>query len=214
MARPRSTLLRTIGCLAALLAATGLPPAARAAGSLGSGNLEQIEACATATADSLLDALGGSDSVCVAIVPHPAAWLLEQAIVERASARSRSVGRCDAADRRRLDVAITDVGVVYRSTDDDAIERTARMSISASAPAAIAESGATGMLRTVRIERQLVDTIAAADTIGASIAAYPYTVGVVASAGSGSFWQRIVEPAVVLAASAIVAILLFTVRSQ
>jgi hypothetical protein len=114
---------------------------------------------------------------------------------------------------RRLDVAITSIGVLYRRIDEG-IERTASLAISASAPGPLAESGGVRPLRSLRFAGELADTLALADTAGLADAAYPYTIGTMAQADSGSFWRTIVEPAVVLAASAIVAILLYTVRSQ
>lgn len=200
--------------LAGIVAAIGLVALAGASALAPVGsNLERIERSAAVAADSLLDAVDARDSLCVAVVPHAAAWIVERAIVERAAARGVAISRCDAAEARRLDVAITSVGVVY-ATAGDVRTRTASVAISASTPIAMAESGPAGALRSIRAVSDLVDTLDAADTAGLADAAYPFTVGIDTAADSGGFWQKIVEPAVVLAASAIVAILLFTVRSQ
>jgi hypothetical protein len=132
----------------------------------------------------------------------------------RRARRGVDVRRCDPSDTRRVDVAIAAIGVVYTVTDDDLIERRAALAISANAPHRMTESGSTGPLRSYRIAAEAVDTLARADTTGLAVATYPYTVGTMSAASSGGFWSKIVEPAVILAASAVVAILLFTVRSQ
>lgn len=177
------------------------------------GNLERLERAASAAADSLLDAIGARDSLCLAVVPHDAAWLLEQALIERAGARGLGVRRCDRSDARRVDVAIAAIGVLYARIDEG-LERVASIRLSSSAPVPLADNGAGGELRTFTTESSVTDTLAVADTTGLAVAAYPYTVGTIIDSDGGGFWSRIVEPAVVLAASAIVAILLFTVRSQ
>ena len=214
MPRTIPPLVRLVALAAGLAAGAASTFAAGSFESTPRGNLERLEECAATVADSILSTVGARDSLCLAIVPHDAAWLLERALVERASARGVSVQRCEAADARRLDVAIASIGVVYSVTDDDAIERRAALSISASAPAPITEAGRGAALRTFRVEAELVDTLAHPDTAGLAIASYPFTVGTMPAADSGGFWSKIVEPAVVLAAAAIVAILLFTVRSQ
>lgn len=213
MARLVSPLLLHLALICGVLAASGAWSGVQSAEPITPRNLERLERCAAGAADSLLDALDVNDTICVAVVAHDAGWLLESALVERATARGIAVLRCDRSDARRVDVAITTIGVVYRRIDEG-IERVASLSLSAGSAAPIAESGTAGPLRSHRIAAALTDTLAAADTSGLSDAAYPYTVGTVISADGGGFWRTIVEPAVVLAASAIVAILLFTVRSQ
>lgn len=213
MARSLSPLLRTLALIAGMLGAAGVTPArALVNAPLATSNLARLELAAAAAADSLLDRIDG-DTLCVAVVEHDARWLLESAIVERAAARGVTVRRCEASDAGRIEVAIITIGVVYRRIDDG-LERVATLSLSSSAPSSLAESGTTRPLRALRAAAALADTLAAADTAGLGDAAYPYSIGTVADDSSGGFWRTIVEPAVVLAASAIVAILLFTVRSQ
>lgn len=203
------TCRRAIGTLAVFVLTTIATSDAAAPGA--STNLERLEQCAADAADSLLTFAGSRDSLCLSIVAHDAGWVIERAFIERATSRGMAVHRCDDVDARRIDVAIREIGVVYHVTDDDEIAREARLDISAN----IGRTGNAGPgLETRRVSVTRVDTVSADDTLMLADANYRFTDGVAAATPSAGFWKRIVEPAVVLAASAIIVILLFSVRSQ
>ena len=199
-----------IAAVAAACALAIAAPGATAATPGPATNLERLEAAAAALADSLITGIASSDSLCLSLVPHDAAWLVERAIVDRAASRGVSIRRCESFDPRRVDVAITSLGVLYRETDDGALERVTSMQWSVSA--AVAHLG--GQLARFEYATENVDTVEATDTTSLATSGYPFTSGIAVAHDSGGFWKRIVEPAVILAASAIVVILLFTVRSQ
>jgi hypothetical protein len=107
-------------------------------------------------------------------------------------------------------VAITGLGVEYREVDDqDLLERDVSMEITATLP------GTSAGARSVRAYAlHAIDTVNSDRTSLLEASGYSFTKGIGPARAGGGFWKKIVEPAVVLAASAVIVVLLFTVRSQ
>lgn len=172
--------------------------------SAGSGiptNLELMARCAGWLGDSVL--AGSSDSVCARVAAHPASWLIDQGLVESAARKPVRIVSCDAP---AVSVAILSIGVSYQEADD----RLAR-DVSLRAVVLAESSGRERTSRTV--------SVAVRDTIDADLletvenSGYEFTRGAPPPSGGG-FWSKVVEPAVVLGATVVMTILLFTVRSQ
>ena len=176
-------------------------------------NLARLQECARAAADSLLEGFAAGDTLCLSVADHPAAWIVEQAVTAVANARRNVIATCGPGDPRSLSVAITAIGVEYRETEDsDSLERNALLSVSALLPGGSRPGGISG--RTSRtLSSARADTVATDDLGVQEGAGYPFAKGS-SPASSGGFWSKVVEPAIVLGATAVVVILLFTVRSQ
>ncbi len=172
------------------------------------GNLERLRQCAQTLADSAIGFYAEGDTVYLEVVPHPASWLLEQAVLTSAMARNIGVTSSAAERSRRLLLAITSVGIEYRHTDDaDLLSRSCMLQLDASL--------ATGDMRTGRsFSAVILDTVQADQSSMLEASGYDFARGRLPAEPGGGFWKTIVEPAVVLGASVVVAILLFTVRSQ
>lgn len=173
-------------------------------------NLDRIRQCARLLSDSLLQKLDRED-ICVRVVEHPASWVLDQAMVEAASARSVTVLPCQAPFDNESLMAITSVGVQYVELDGSVGRRDVRFGFSASVPVPIADR--TGR-QTRSYEIVLSDTIDLDGTSSLEDSAYPFTIGTSIHKRRSGFWKKIVEPAVVIGTSVVMVVLLFTVRSQ
>jgi|GEM_PF-2353667 len=173
-------------------------------------NLARLRECARIIADSVAAELGG-DTICVAVVNHQAGWLLDQSIVLATEERKLPLRLCDSAHPAGATLAITSLGVFYQELDDDdAIERLAQFEVSATLPR---RAGGTG--RTVRTYSVgLRDTVAADATSLIERSGYEFARGSFPPSNGGGFWKKLVEPAVVLGATVIMVVLLFTVRSR
>jgi hypothetical protein len=188
------------------------------------GNLDRLEACARALCDSLLDAYPDKEPLCVDIVRHPASWMLEQAMLQSAAAHGIPVTTCDSSSSEALTLAVTAIGMEYHEIDaEDSLARDARIEASAIMPArkfrmpqhgnGTVESGPVGRTSaSYAIVRR--DTVGADQTPLLEASGYDYARGTLPPRSGGGVWKKIVEPAVVLGAAVVMAILLFTVRSQ
>jgi hypothetical protein len=176
-------------------------------------NLARLQGCARAVADSVTAGLG-DDTICVSIVNHEAAWLLDQAMVAAATDRHIPVRSCDSAHPASISMAITSLGVLYRELDDaDRLERLARFEVSATLPATAAPGG--NNVRAMRIYSvALSDTIDADGTSSLERSGYDFARGAFPPRPGGGFWKKLVEPAVVLGSAVVIVVLLFTVRSK
>lgn len=198
------------GLLSACIVALMLSPACVAQQT----NLDRLNSCSQRLSDSLLAAYHSGDTLCVSVAEHPAAWVLDQAALGSAAARGLHVTSCEGARRAQIALAITELGVDYREIDDpDSLQRSVHMACSAALTSYQGEGSAA--IRTARrIETWLQDTIATAQMTAIEAPGYDYTKGTRAAQSASGFWSRVVEPAVVLGAAAVMVILLFTVRSQ
>lgn len=174
-------------------------------------NLERLRDCAIQLADSVLAPYSQGDTICLEVVPHPASWLVEQSVLGRAHERSINVLPCMPERTGRIALAITSIGVQYRLVDDiDLLARECRLDVGASLPAPGSSGGRTARAFTLAAS----DTVDADQTSSIEASGYDFARGTVPPQNGGGFWKKIVEPAVILGASAVIAILLFTVRSQ
>lgn len=175
-------------------------------------NLERLQLCARQIADSLLLPFHGGDSLAVTTVDHPGGWLVDGQFIEAAASRGITAVGGDRVPS--VSLAVLGLGVEYRPTEEsDRLQRTAAVSVNAIVATPVGGSG--GSTRTVRdIQVAIVDTIEAEQALGLESPGYPFSKGIVASNGSPGFWEKIVEPVVILGASVVMVILLFTVRSQ
>ena len=198
-----------VGLLAALLLASAARLAAQ------EDNLARLQGCARAVADSVTAGLG-HDTICVSIVNHEAAWLLDQAMVAAAGDRHIPVRSCDSLHPAAISMAITSLGVLYRELDDaDRVERLARFEVSATLPAEGAGGGAGNQTRRMRIYSvALSDTVDADRTSSLERSGYDFARGAFPPPAGGGFWKKLVEPAVVLGSAVVIVVLLFTVRSK
>ncbi len=174
-------------------------------------NLERLRECAAAIADSALAHYAAGDTISLELAPHPASWLLESTLL--GAARQRGIGVVSSASPSggRLVMAITSIGVAYGQTDDDDL-LTRECGIGADA--SFTERGGAGRRMGGSFSAILGDTVEADETSLLEASGYDFTRGALPSTASSGFWKTIVEPAVVLGASVVITILLFTVRSQ
>jgi hypothetical protein len=182
-----------------------------AAHAQGKTNIDRLSECARRMSDSLMSGYRTGDTICLHVAEHPASWIVDQAALGAATARGLHVRPCDGGSRAGIDLAITDIGIDYREIDEiDSLERRARLACSA----ALTQTGAADSRTARTLEIALVDSIAAADVAAVEAPGYDFAKGSRTADASGGFWNRVVEPAVILGASAVMVILLFTVRSH
>lgn len=175
------------------------------------GNLERLRDCAILLADSVLAPYSKGDTICLEMAPHPASWLVEQSVLGRAHELGLNVLPCAPERNGRIALAITSIGVQYKLVDNiDLLARECRLDVGASLPASRSSGG--------RIARSFSlasgDTVDVDQTLSIEASGYDFARGTIPPQSGGGFWKKIVEPAVILGASAVIAILLFTVRSQ
>jgi len=184
------------------------------------GNLERIEECARVICDSLLSGFPSGAPLCIQVVRHPASWVMEEALLRTAETRGVRIVACDsggASSEVEITLAVTAIGIEYRAIDpDDSLERDAR--IEASAILTQRSGASNGGLPAGRSLRSYVaarrDTVGADQTSRIEASGYDFAKGNLPTRGSSGIWKKLVEPAVVLGASVVMVILLFTVRSQ
>lgn len=181
------------------------------------GNLERLEECAQVISDSLLNRFPVSTPLCIQVARHPAAWVMEEALVRSATARGMRIAACDSGAQSSagtVTLAITAIGMEYRAIDpDDSLERDARIEANAilSPASSGGASGERSVASYVAVRR---DTVGADETTRIEGSGYDFAKGNVPTRSSSGIWKKLVEPAVVLGASVVMVILLFTVRSQ
>jgi hypothetical protein len=190
----------------------GSGPPLRAQGT----NLERLQKCAGLVADSVLAMYSSADTLCMTTIEHPASWLLDQSMLAGVERRNLRLGSCGEGATDRLQLAITAIGIEYHEVDDpDSVERRASISVGSALPF---PTGSSQRLPGARLSRSysvvLLDTVNAAGTSSLETPGYPYTHGMLVTNNHPGFWGKIVEPAVILGASVVMVILLFSVRSQ
>lgn len=175
------------------------------------GNLERLQECANAVADSVLRLYSTGDTICLEMAGHPAAWMVEGSVLGRAMQRGIGVLPCPAERAGRVTLAVTSIGVAYRLTDDDdLLARDCRLEVHASLPG----NGSLGGRSAHSFAIASTDTVPSDQTSSLEASGYDFAKGTLPQRSGGGFWKKIIEPAVVLGASAVIVILLFTVRSQ
>lgn len=210
---------RSVRYQLALLLLVGLSLALAPAATAQPGNLERLEECARAISDSLLGVYGGSNPLCIEVARHPASWVIEEALVRSAESRGVTIAACDSMSRgagERITLAITAIGMEYREIDaEDSLARDARIEASAIIQHRPGSSnGAAGERSVAAFVAVRRDTVGADQTFNIEASGYDFAKGNVPQRGSSGVWKKLVEPAVVLGASVVMVILLFTVRSQ
>lgn len=175
-------------------------------------NLERLQLCASMLADSVLSPFDTGDSLRLVVVEHPAGWLVDGRFLESAAEQGLVIS--DSPSAPVLTVALTELGVEYMETgDNDRLARRASMVINTIVPSSGSSSPAPS--RSARqFEMAIVDTIDVSQALALESPGYPFSKGISVAAGTPGFWGKIVEPVVVLGASVVMVILLFTVRSQ
>lgn len=177
-------------------------------------NLDRLEQCARAACDTINAVFNGGDSVCLNVAPHPAAWLLQQSYVTAAHDKNLYPVLCAGVTPafNSVSPAINDIGVEYSQTDDqDFLQRTVYLSLSAT----ITAGKTSGNILSVRkIHVALTDTIPADQALLMDDPDYAFAKGVTTAKPKPGFWEKIVEPAVVVGSAVVMVVLLFTVRSQ
>ena len=179
-------------------------------------NLERIQMCADLVGDSLLMSMNNNESrdICVRVVEHPASWIVDQSMIRQAAERGFSVLPCKPPFPGDILVAITNIGVRYVELEDqDYLRREVKLGLSASLPR---QNEAGAGVRRVTETREVVlqDTIEAVQAPFLESPAYDFTVGAKIVRNKSNFWNKVVEPAVVIGATVVMVVLLFTTRSQ
>ncbi len=171
-------------------------------------NLEMLSTCARAACDSALMQSATGSALCVEVIRHPASWVVENALPASAEAHGVSVLACDST--AALTLALRSIGVVYGAIDgdDEHLERTSTLQLSA----VHRSKAAAGTARTITVVARDTVPSAALPTLDGS--GYDFARGVPPPASGGGFWSKVLEPAVVVGASVVMTILFFTVRSQ
>jgi hypothetical protein len=176
-------------------------------------NLERLRQSARLLSDSLLATRGiSTDTICLNVVRHPASWLLDEGMIASATSRGIPVATCDSGVGDGLTMAITAIGVSYGEIDDDELlARETRLEVTALVPPQW--GGANGRVAThyAIVQR---DTVRGDQTSLLEATGYDFVRGTLPSRQGSGFWKKVVEPAVVIGASVVLVILLFTVRSQ
>lgn len=179
-------------------------------------NLERLTTGVETVGDSLLMSMQGleSNEICIRVVEHPADWLVEQGLIRRAEAAGMTVVPCRPPLPNDILVAVTDIGVRYVELEDgDYVRREIKVGLSASLPRP-SETGRR--VERVTETRQIVlsDTIETDQAVFLENPAYDFTVGAKVVRNKSDFWGKVVEPAVVVGATIVMVVLLFTTRSQ
>ena len=179
-------------------------------------NLERLQNCAEVVGDSLLMSMSNNESqeLCLRVVEHPASWIVDQAMIRKATERGFTVLPCKPPFPNDVLVAITNIGVRYFELDDqDYLRREVKLGLSASLPK---QDGAGSQIQRVTETREIVlkDTIEAIQAPFLESPAYNFTVGEKIHRNKSNFWSKVVEPAVVIGSTVVMVLLLFTTRSQ
>lgn len=171
-------------------------------------NLDLVRDCAGSLADSAF-ALANAPTACCSVAEHPAAWLLQEAMVKQAAQRGVGLRDCGSSVPA-ITLAFTELRILYRNgIESETIARECRVTIAA----IFAPTGSAP-------QRQQEFTAVRHDTVAASALplieqpGYDYLHGVNVAPPSSGFWDTVMEPAIVLGAAAVSVILLFTVRSN
>jgi hypothetical protein len=188
------------------------------------GNLERLEESSRALCDSLLDSYLTKDPLCVEIVHHPASWIVEQSMLQSAAAHGVAITTCDSNTADALTLAVTAIGMEYHEIEaGDSLARDARIEATALVPTkrfrlppevAASRGSAVSSRASVAITVVRRDTVGADQTSFLESSGYDFAKGTLPPRQSSGVWKKIVEPAVVIGAAVVMAILLFTVRSQ
>jgi hypothetical protein len=178
-------------------------------------NLQFLQQCARQAGDSLIAGYGAGDTICLSVAAHPATWLLEEAALNAALEHGIYVRHCPERPDNGISIAVRSLGIAYLPLDEpDSVQRIAHLEVSAAMDASPeSPTGARRRLtRSISVRR--TDTVSADGTSVLEASGYEFARGTLPPRQPSGFWSKIIEPAVILGASAVMVILLFTVRSQ
>jgi hypothetical protein len=178
-------------------------------------NLQFLQQCARLAGDSLVAGYHSTDTLCLSVAAHPAAWLLEEGALSSALEHGIVVRHCADATDNGISIAVRSLGIAYLPLDEpDSVQRIAHLELSAilDAPPESRGEGGRRLTRSISVRRS--DTVSADGTSLLEASGYEFARGTLPARQSSGFWSKIIEPAVILGASAVMVILLFTVRSQ
>lgn len=171
-------------------------------------NLDLVRECSLSLTDSALS-LVTVPILCYRAVPHPAVWLIEESVVKTAEQRGIQLQDCSNG-MPAIKIAFTELNLLYRhGTEPETIARECRITVAVM----VAPTG-------TEPQRQREFTAIRHDTVSISAVplieqpGYDYLRGVNIAPPNSNFWDRVMEPAIVLGAAAVSVILLFTVRSN
>jgi hypothetical protein len=180
-----------------------------------SDNLQFLQQCARLAGDSLVAGYAVTDTLCLSVATHPAAWLLEEAALSAALDHGIFVRHCAETPDNGISIAVRSLGIAYLPLDEpDSVQRVAHLEVSAAldAPPESPTEARRRLTRSISVRR--ADTVSADETSVLEASGYEFARGTMPPRQSSGFWSKIIEPAVILGASAVMVILLFTVRSQ
>jgi hypothetical protein len=178
-------------------------------------NLQFLQQCARQAGDSLIAGYGSTDTLCLSVAAHPAAWLLEEGALSAALDHGIYVRHCAEGADNGISIAVRSLGITYLPLDEpDSVQRIAHLEVSAALDARPESPTETRrrLTRSISVDRS--DTVSADGTSMLEASGYEFARGTMPPRQSSGFWSKIIEPAVILGASAVMVILLFTVRSQ
>lgn len=186
-------------------------------------NVAVVERSAKSAADSLLAHFIPGDSLCLSVVGAPGSWLVEMAILREASARRilvLSSSNCSYGVSE-AHIAAKKIAVRFSPIDDsDSLVRSAEISIAGAiglvgaARVRWGEGGDDDSRAQIVVDYQTthVDTIARQDS--STVSGPPPFNSTIPPRPTSGFWVRIIEPAIVIGATVVATVLLFTVRSK
>jgi len=198
-------LTRAIRCQASLLLLLVVSAAAWSQPT----NLDLVRDCTRSIADSAL-LLAAVPTICYTVAQHPAAWLIEEAMVQTAEHRGNALRDCSDGQAAAITLAFTELHVLYRSGEaSGTIVRECRVAVAVLAAPYGTEPQQQREFTAIRS-----DTLAATAVPLIEQPGYEYLRGVRLAPSGSNFWDTVLEPAIVLGAAAVSVILLFTVRSN
>lgn len=171
-------------------------------------NLDLVRDCTRSVADSAL-ALAAASTLCYTVAAHPGAWILEEAVAQSATQRGNRLRDCSTGTPT-INIAFTELSVLYRNgAEQGAIARECRVGVVVMIAPTGAEPPRQQEFTAIRHDTVAVSAVALIEQPG-----YEYLRGVSIAQNSSNFWDKVIEPAIVLGAAAVSVILLFTVRSN
>lgn len=171
-------------------------------------NLDLVRECALSLTDSALT-LATVPTLCYSVAPHPAAWLIEESVVKTAEQKGMKLRDCSSGVPA-IKSAFTELIILYRNgTEPETIARECRITVAVMVAPTGAEPQRQREFTAIRHDTVAVSAVPLIEQPG-----YDYLRGVSIAPPNSNFWDRVMEPAIVLGAAAVSVILLFTVRSN
>lgn len=171
-------------------------------------NLDLVRDCTRSVADSAL-ALAAASTLCYKVAAHPGAWLLEEAVARTAEQRGNQLRDCSSGTPA-INIAFTELNVLYRNgPEPETLARECRVGVAVMVAPTGTEPQHQQEFTAIRHDTVAVSAVALIEQPG-----YDYLRGVSIAPKTSNFWDKVIEPAIVLGAAAVSVILLFTVRSN